>query len=330
MCIIVVKEKDKKLPTKEILQNCYNNNSDGCGFSFYNERSNEIITFKGFLKFEDFYKKLTNIQKAIVLSKSAMIFHFRISTSGLTDPGNTHPFPITQNDEYLRTLSFKSTISFCHNGIISAYNKKDSILSDTQLFSKKVLYPLYKMNKNFFHDNDILSFLRDFTTSKLAILTNENVVYRIGDFIEKDGLYFSNTTYQKRTYYNSYNYSYYDWDEWDYWYKKKSYPTLYKNNEKTNTKKTDTKHYSFMIYENIKLSKATFNEILNDSIKLKTNYKIKTADKKTIKIDKNNKYIADKMKNVYIIDNINNMIKKEYKAIDILKNNQSIFKETKC
>ena len=40
MCIIIAKNKENRLPTKEELQQCFNRNSDGAGFMYVNKNNN--------------------------------------------------------------------------------------------------------------------------------------------------------------------------------------------------------------------------------------------------------------------------------------------------
>ena len=61
MCIIVSKEKGVKLPTKKILENCFNRNSDGAGFMYV--KNNQVMIDKGYMTFEDFYKRLKELKK---------------------------------------------------------------------------------------------------------------------------------------------------------------------------------------------------------------------------------------------------------------------------
>ena len=49
MCIIVAKKKGLELPTKEILRNCFNYNSDGAGLMFNDGK--QVFIEKGFMDF---------------------------------------------------------------------------------------------------------------------------------------------------------------------------------------------------------------------------------------------------------------------------------------
>ena len=57
MCIIVAKEKGQKLPSKDILKTCFNNNDDGAGFMYVQD--GKVIIDKGYMDFKSFYKRVT-------------------------------------------------------------------------------------------------------------------------------------------------------------------------------------------------------------------------------------------------------------------------------
>ena len=49
MCVIVTKEINQKMPSKETLKQCFLANPDGCGFMYNYE--NEVYIEKGFMTF---------------------------------------------------------------------------------------------------------------------------------------------------------------------------------------------------------------------------------------------------------------------------------------
>ena len=206
MCIIVVKKEGYEIPSKTILKNCFENNSDGAGLMYY--KDNKVVINKGFMSFEDFYTKIEKLKNEIDTINTNMVFHFRIGTSGASDGICTHPFELTNNSNKLKKLNVKTNIGIVHNGIINAYTPiKNSELNDTQLFIKDFLYPLYELNKDFYNNEKIQDIIKKVTNSKFAILTDKNELITIGDFIKDDGILYSNTSYED--YYSYYkNYSY--------------------------------------------------------------------------------------------------------------------------
>lgn len=119
MCIAIMKPEGKIIP-KKTLQLCYENNPDGAGFMFAQDK--ELIIKKGYFDFEQFYKAYKKHEHL------KNVIHFRIKTHGKINKSNCHPFNIN------------NSIGFVHNGIISNYG--DDIKSDTVRFNQQVLQPL--------------------------------------------------------------------------------------------------------------------------------------------------------------------------------------------
>lgn len=212
MCIIVYKPKQKPLPKKEILQNCFNNNDDGAGYMY--AKNNQVFFKKGFLTFDSFYKELKKDYEKNKLDNNNLVMHFRIGTSGGINKEKTHPFIISNNLHDLDKLSGSGKSCMVHNGILSDYVNNNKELSDTQNFTKDFLYPVLKLaNWNF--KNDYVKKLiqqQIGNTNKIIILDKNDNIYKYGEFIEDNGIYYSNTTYNYsyKNYYSNYYSSYYD------------------------------------------------------------------------------------------------------------------------
>lgn len=194
MCIIVAKNKGYNLPKKDILKTCFENNGDGAGFMYVLD--NKVIIDKGYMSFGDLWKRLQNLQNEIDIKNTPMVLHFRIGTSGSYDGSCTHPFELTNNNEKLKELDAVVNVGIAHNGVISAYSDGNDELNDTQHFIKEFLYPLYKMNKNFYKNDDMQKIIKKVTSSKFAILNNKGELITIGDFVERDGILYSNYTFE--------------------------------------------------------------------------------------------------------------------------------------
>ena len=207
MCIIIAKDKIGRLPTDEELKTSFEYNDDGAGF-MYVDNGNVVID-KGYMTYDSFIKHY----KALLIKynnfeNKSLVIHCRIGTSGRNTKGNTHPYPITDNIEKLKTRHLsREKIGIAHNGIIRGYGTATG-LNDTQEYISKVLYPLYTHYEDFYKNEDILYQIERATNSKFAILDNTDTIYYIGDFIDDNGLNFSNDTYERRLY--QYH-SYYDW-----------------------------------------------------------------------------------------------------------------------
>ena len=219
MCVIVAKKMGIELPSKKILENCFDINPDGAGLMYVNENK-KIVIEKGFMTFEAFYKKLKELDKKYDLKKKALVMHFRITTQGGTSPENCHPFPITDDEKKLKATYLEcNDVAFAHNGIISLYSMRDDKgMSDTMLLSKELLYPLFNYNKKFYkqeHNQELIEEI--IGTDKIAFLDNEEKIITIGEFKEDEGVLYSNLNHKKNYNYYNYNYNdYYNYDNYSY------------------------------------------------------------------------------------------------------------------
>lgn len=180
MCIIIAKQKGLAI-TKEILQNCFNNNPDGTGFCV--EVDGKLLINKGYFTFDDFYTAYQPYENEKTL------IHFRIKTHGKIDEDNCHPFRVSDN------------IAFVHNGIISNV-KANNDKSDTRVFKDSYITPIInKFGEEALHSPEIQTLIESFIGgSKLAffikgqenfLIYNENYGNR-----SKEGIWFSNLSWQ--------------------------------------------------------------------------------------------------------------------------------------
>ena len=243
MCVAIYKPMGAELPTKNDLYNCYLSNQDGAGFAYW--RNNKIHIKKGYMDFESFYNDFLNEN----FQKDENVFiHFRIATHGLVDGGNTHPFPVTNNfDDMRKTNNEYSGKCLIHNGIfhygdnvIKSYSK---IISDTMLFSRLLFEHLNnlsfknKMEEQLNLEESVAKTLfnhksTDFLNeninkkigySKVAIMNEDGSVNIFGNWIEHNGVYYSNNSYQ----------------DWNYRFFEYNYPT-YKRTTNYYRKTTET------------------------------------------------------------------------------------------
>lgn len=199
MCIIVAKEKGVKLPSKSVLKTCFDNNDDGAGIMYVQD--NKVVIDKGYMNFKDFYKRIQKLKKRFNsdLTDKAIVFHFRIGTSGENDKKTTHPFPISNNSEDLKKTYFKTDLGVAHNGIISNYvYGKD--LSDTQNFVIDFISVFKELNKKFFLNESVMKLIEKEANSKLCFLDNKENIYYLGDFKEEKGVKYSNNSYKENIY----------------------------------------------------------------------------------------------------------------------------------
>ena len=228
MCIIVVKEKDKKLPKLEYLENCFENNPDGMGFMYTNK--GKVIIDKGYMTYKTFVKRYQKLcRKFNNFDNKALIMHFRIGTAGANSPQNTHPYPITDNKKLLHKTYLKTDLGVAHNGIISQYNPPKDIkdINDTQNFIMNYLYPVYSNWHDFYKNYRFREGLEDITNSKLAFLDKNDTIKLVGDYEQdENGIKYSNGNYKPFIY--SYSYSgCYDKYYSDYYNEKSTTDYLY-------------------------------------------------------------------------------------------------------
>ena len=220
MCIIVAKKKGVKMPSKNILETCFNNNSDGAGLMYV--QNGQVIIDKGYMDFKSFYKRIQKLERRLGdLTNKSIVMHFRIGTQGANDKATTHPFPISKDIGQLKATYVKTDVGMVHNGIISRFNYDKSI-SDTQLFIKDFVSVIKNLKKDFYTDNSVMQLLKgEIGSSKLCFLDKNENIYYIGEKFVDNGVVYSNTTY-KSYYYKtpSYRYAYdYDYDyDYDYIY----------------------------------------------------------------------------------------------------------------
>jgi hypothetical protein len=181
MCIAIFKPKHRNID-KEILENCFDNNSDGAGFA-YAEDGNLVIS-KGFFTFDDFWAEYENLPENV-----PAVIHFRIGTSGKKDSFNCHPWAV--NDD----------LCLIHNGVIGEFSAKDSPQSDTGNFTDHFVRPLVEK----FGEGAIKDELFRYIVYK-AIGDHNKIIFfdREGEFSiinEEEGewnddVWFSNTSYK--------------------------------------------------------------------------------------------------------------------------------------
>ena len=209
MCIIVAKAKGVSMPEREILRTCFISNSDGAGIMW--NQDNKAHIRKGFMDWESFNAFLEELSTQINLKNTGVVCHFRIKTHGKTSPQNCHPFPISNRIRDLKKLSLITDIGCAHNGIIPI--KPIYSLSDTQTYILKRLYNIKKAHPRFLESNRIMSKIEKEIGSKMTFLTSNGSIYTIGDYIEQDGVLYSNRSFEDRYFYGC------DWLKYDaFWY----------------------------------------------------------------------------------------------------------------
>lgn len=219
MCIIVVKNKNVEMPKIETLKKCFSSNPDGAGFMYASR--NRVHIKKGFMTFESFKNALNDLEREIDTKKTAIVFHFRISTQAGINAQNCHPYPLSSNLERLHKLNDCCKIGVAHNGIID-FAPDDKNYNDTQFFIADYLTEIIK-SEYFYTNSKTINIIEALLggVNKLAIMTSSGHIERLGSgwiYNQKDNCYYSNNGFRAVTYYrtnNAYNYvNDYDFDDY--------------------------------------------------------------------------------------------------------------------
>lgn len=222
MCVIIAKNKESRLPTITELKNCFTYNSDGAGFMYID--NNKVIIDKGYMNWENFKNKYDELcEKYNDFINKSLVIHCRITTDGSTNPKNCHPFALSDSIGKMQKTKTTATVGVAHNGIISDYRPKQTDkrdVSDTILFIEKYLAPIQKEFKEFYKNQAFLDGIELITNSKFAFLDSDDILTVCGNFIDENGLLFSNSSYLS---YNNYNYNYNYNDFYDFYEDLKTY-----------------------------------------------------------------------------------------------------------
>ena len=159
------------------------------------------MTFDGFLR---------SLTKTVMQygADRAYVLHFRWSTQAGIRRDCTHPFPLSKKMSDLRKLKTTCDIGIAHNGIIpltSSYSKTINY-SDTMEFITEYLSLIVK-NRDYHKDPDTVKLIEKLSDSKLAILDGDgHCELTGGDWIEDNGVFYSNDGYKQPRIFSSFGY----------------------------------------------------------------------------------------------------------------------------
>lgn len=257
MCIIAAKPKGTAMPGRDVIRRMWDNNPDGAGIMYAHD--NKVVIHKGFMKLSEFEAELDKLERKLDMQKTGLVMHFRITTHGGTRPENTHPFPVTQKLARLRQLRLTTNIGVAHNGIISI-TPRDNTLSDTMEYIASQLYPLMKVCPTFYENEYAMLMIQNAITSRMAFLLPDGKIYTTGDFIEDEGMIYSNDSYKRSRYVAKPYSTAWCWDESDSGWGSYSYNNSYKPKYKlTSTKKSKSED------KKSKSKTPTVTDLLKDS-----------------------------------------------------------------
>lgn len=136
MCIILACEANRR-PSEPTLETCWLHNPDGAGIAY--PEAGGVHVEKGLLTYAEFIHAY-----ALMPEDVPCLLHFRIGTSGGTDPAAmaalTHPFGVRSDLEGVLDPD-GAPLVFAHNGILPY--PSDTLHSDTVTYAQTVLAPMH-------------------------------------------------------------------------------------------------------------------------------------------------------------------------------------------
>lgn len=196
MCVIAIKNKGVNMPDEKTLKAMWTNNPHGAGF-MYADYDGKVYIDKGYMDWTAFHERIKSFGDPETVRDMAVVIHFRIATHGGILPGNTHPFPVSDNVPSLVKLRCACKLAIAHNGIIPIKPRKG--ISDTMEWTASELAPFSKAHPGWYKDDALMQQIGHRIQSKLAVLDGSGYIAYYGDFIhELDGMIYSNTSYKPR------------------------------------------------------------------------------------------------------------------------------------
>lgn len=190
MCVICASPKGVRQPTRSEIKAMFLRNPDGAGYMV--ARDGKVTIHKGFMNLDEF---LNALKAEHFTAKDSVVYHFRISTQAGINPGMTHPFPLSNRLERMEKLDTTCRIGVAHNGVIRLTADPDNRrYSDTALFITQYLRVLIQRREDL-RDRRVLDTVWNLAQSKFAIMDGGGYVATVGEFLNQDGLLFSNASY---------------------------------------------------------------------------------------------------------------------------------------
>lgn len=164
MCVIIIRQAGKPMPSDSELQKAYVMNPHGCGFV------SKTHSFKS-LNFDNFLKHLHDVPQ-----DENCIIHFRYATNGSVCRQNCHPFT-------------KKGISFAHNGVLDIMQEGDRTDSETAF--RNIIYPCIQQY-GFDSEELRMAIKKIIGYSKFALMNGKGEILLFGDFKTHEGRLYSN------------------------------------------------------------------------------------------------------------------------------------------
>lgn len=178
MCVICIKKKGIKFPSEKIVKTMCENNPHGFSLVVSNGSTKPWI-YKT-LKMDTFMDVYRQVLRTYDYKSSSMFIHTRIKTHGSERIENCHGWK-------------ENHLIFAHNGILSIDNRGD--LTDSETFFRDIFSPAYRLGGWRMGERTINACIG---ASKFVFMDDSGDIKHFGQYIEDEGLLYSNTSYQPR------------------------------------------------------------------------------------------------------------------------------------
>lgn len=190
MCIICVSRSGVRQPDDNTISTMFRRNPHGAGYMY--ARDGKVIIHKGFMNFKEY---ISAIHSERFTAEDSVAYHFRISTQAGVNPEMTHPFPLSNQPARMRALDLTCRCGIAHNGIIHmTTDPTNERYSDTAIFITDYLAAMIRKSSDL-RNQALLDRIYYMARSKFAIMDSGGYVATVGEFIDEDGLLFSNGSY---------------------------------------------------------------------------------------------------------------------------------------
>ena len=187
MCVICASPAGVRQPSISEIKSMFRLNPHGAGYMY--ARDGKVIIHKGYMDMIEF---LAAIRAEHFTAKDSVVYHFRISTQAGVNPTMTHPFPLSNQLEVMKSLDVICSCGVAHNGIIRlTCDPNEKEYSDTALFIAEYLSK-YIRKPSDLKSQPLLNTIEELIKSKMAILDGSGYIATIGTFVNDRGLLFSN------------------------------------------------------------------------------------------------------------------------------------------
>jgi hypothetical protein len=188
MCLII--QGNPKNISKEIIKKAFKQNPDGFGLMYLDNKTNRIITKKFFTKK---INKILKVCKEHFKKCDEIGLHFRISTVGITNNQNCHPFQILNQD------NDKADCFLMHNSPRLPAPLLSDKFSDTYYFSKNILRPMLVGKIELLNNNEFVETIETISQSecdsRILLLDNYTKSFQfLGKWHSHNGLKYSNSS----------------------------------------------------------------------------------------------------------------------------------------